>query len=169
MQSPKPSLVTRAFLFFLLLCLAGPACARDRTANPTFFHYHVRVMLGGEVLVDRLMVGRAGYLGEIYRRTWTAFLRDPCAGVGGAGITMSRRVSVQLRSPPAPVRDRSYPPHAFLLVIEASLPPTLRGRDGTCAPNPAANSLSLSQFVILSPGKSIRIEREHGLVVEVSR
>lgn len=160
--------MTRALLFFLLLGLAAPADAREPRDVTSSFDYHVRVTLGGEVLVDRSMVRTAAWLGEVYRRSWTSFLRDPCAG-DGAGISISRTVSVQLGTPPAPVRDRSYPPYAFLLTVEASLPPTLRGRDGGCAANPAANRLSLSQFVILGPGKSIRIEREHGLVVEVSR
>jgi hypothetical protein len=160
--------VTKALLFLLLLGLAGPACARERTPAVAFHHYHVRVTLGGEVLVDRDMDRTTAWLGEIYRRTWTAFLRDPCAGADG-GLSIVRTVSVRLGNAPAPVRDRPYPPHAFLLTVEASLPPTLRGRDGACAANPAANRLSLSQFVILRPGKALRIARDHGLIIEISR
>lgn len=162
------SRVTRALLFFLLLDFAVPASARERP-RADFYDYHVRVALGGEVLLDRDMIRAGGSLGEVYRRNWTAFVRDDCAGGDGAGISTTRNVSVRLGAPPAPVRDRAYPRHAFQLVVEASLPPTLRGRDGGCVHYPTANWLSLSQFVNLDRGQSIRIEREQGLIVEVSR
>jgi hypothetical protein len=159
--------MTRAWLLLLLTCLAG-AAPPDPGEPANFYPFHVRVSLGGERLVDRIMVKTDRPWGEVYQREWSSFAADPCAA-GTGGISRSRRLSVALGNPPEAVRDRSYgryPPHAFNLQVDASLPIPQRS---ACDGFVAFGTARLSQIVILDPGRSITIAGSNGLVVEIER
>jgi hypothetical protein len=159
--------MTRAWLPLLLACLAG-AAPPDPSEPATFYPFHVRVILNGERLVDRTMVKTDRPWGETYEREWSSFAADPCVP-GNRGVSRARRVSVRLGNPPEAVRDRMYgryPPHAFNLQVEASLPIPTRS---ACDQTVAFGTVRLTQIVILDPGRSVRISGANGLVAEIER
>jgi hypothetical protein len=155
-------------MFAALLLISGfTGSAAGRPQGPVSTVFHVRIFLGGEVLVDRDMIWTPPNDGESYERHWSAVVPDPCRPGGGVGISTMRGVTVRLRMPADFARVR--PPHVFMLEAIVNLPMAVRGRDGTCAANPATNEFTLSQVVVLGPGESLRVEAAEQVVAEVTR
>jgi hypothetical protein len=154
------------FIALLLLSgFAGPAAGRPRA--PVSATFHVRITLSGEVLVDRDMIWTPPNNGEAYARHWSVVVPHPCRPGGSGGISTMRGISVRLRMPVDFARVR--PAHVFMLEAIVTLPMAARGRDGTCAANPAANEFTLSQVVVLGPGESLRIDAAENVIAEVTR
>jgi hypothetical protein len=154
----------RLAALLLILCLASGAAPPPA---PRSYLFHIRIVLLGEVLMDQDMIWIPPHTGQLYSREWSTYVRDECVPNARRAMGVMRNIQVTMRRP---LTDRyARPDHAFQLEIVARLPMTLRGRDGACAPNPAANETRISQVVILDPGQSTRVESEEHLVAEVMR